>query len=94
MPRFVDLRVLGQLATTYVLCEGRGELVIIDQHAAHERVTLDRLHKARRARLGAGQRLLTPLVVELTPARAAALAARLEVLAELGMEAYPEFSKG
>ena len=89
VPRFVDLRVLGQLATTYVLCEGRGELVIIDQHAAHERVTLDRLHKARRARLGAGQRLLTPLVVELTPARAAALAARLEVLAELGMEVEP-----
>ncbi len=89
VPRFVDLRVLGQLATTYVLCEGRGELVIIDQHAAHERVTLDRLHKARRARLGAGQRLLTPLVVELTPARAAALAARLEVLAELGIEVEP-----
>lgn len=89
VPRFVDLRVLGQLATTYVLCEGRGELVIIDQHAAHERVTLDRLTKARRARLGAGQRLLTPLVVELTPARAAALAARLDVLAEVGMEVEP-----
>lgn len=89
VPRFVDLRVLGQLATTYVLCEGRGELVIIDQHAAHERVTLDRLRRARAARLGAGQRLLTPVVVELTPARAAALAPRLDVLGQLGFEVEP-----
>ena len=89
VPRFADLRVLGQLARTYLLCEGAGELVIIDQHAAHERVTLHRLQQARRERLGGGQRLLTPALVELTAARAAALAPHAPLLARYGLEVEP-----
>lgn len=89
VPRFQDLRVLGQLDRTYVLCEGRGELVIIDQHAAHERVTLHRLKQAEREQLGGGQRLLTPSVVELTPARARGLEPHVGVLARYGLEVEP-----
>ena len=89
VPRFADLRVLGQLARTYLLCEGAGEMVIIDQHAAHERVTLHRLQRARRERLGCGQRLLTPALVELTAARAAALAPHTPLLARYGLEVEP-----
>lgn len=87
--RFQDLRVLGQLDRTYVLCEGAGELVIIDQHAAHERVTLQRLLTDAAEHLGAGQRLLTPPLVELSPARARALEPNLDVLARYGLEVEP-----
>src|SRR5690606_41280991 len=40
---FSRLRYLGQLDLTYLVCEGDGELVLIDQHAAHERVAFERL---------------------------------------------------
>ncbi len=83
VPRFRDLRVIGQLARTYVLCEGAGELVLVDQHAAHERVTLHRLRRDRADRLGTAQQLLAPVEVELPLPKAEALADQLEVLTEL-----------
>lgn len=84
--RFQDLRVIGQFARTYVLCEGGGELVLIDQHAAHERVQLHRLQQDAATRMGTGQVLLTPIMVELPQARAAILAENLEVLGALNLE--------
>jgi DNA mismatch repair protein MutL len=87
--RFADLQVLGQLAQTYILCEGKGELVVIDQHAAHERVMLHQLMKAPQAHLGTGKRFLTPAIVDLSPARAAALGAHVEALARFGFEFEP-----
>jgi DNA mismatch repair protein MutL len=88
VPRFSDLTVIGQLAESFLLCEGAGELVIVDQHAAHERITLERLQRARRgASRPPAQILLTPVVVPLEPARAAALAPHLGVLRSVGLEA-------
>ena len=87
--RYADLRVLGQIANAYILCEGRGELVIIDQHAAHERVTLHTLMTDPARHLGTGQRMLTPLVVELSAARAQALVAHLDALVRFGFEIEP-----
>ena len=87
--RYSDLRVLGQLANTYILCEGRGELVIIDQHAAHERVMLHMLMADPQRHLGSAQRSLTPEVVELSAARAQALAAHTEALGQYGFEIEP-----
>ncbi|MCB9759315.1 MAG: DNA mismatch repair endonuclease MutL [Alphaproteobacteria bacterium] len=89
VPRFQDLRVIGQFAETYILCEGGGELIMIDQHAAHERVTLYRLQQDARERLGGAQRLLTPIIVELPVGRAELLADRLDVLADLNLEVEP-----
>lgn len=89
VPRFADLQVLGQLAKTYILCEGAGELVVIDQHAAHERVMLHQLMKSPERHLGTGKRFLTPAVIELSPARAAALSAHLEGLSRFGFELEP-----
>ena len=89
VPRYADLRVLGQLANTYILCEGRGEMVIIDQHAAHERVMLHNLMAEPQRHLGTGQRALTPQVVELSPARAQALAAHTDALIRFGFEIEP-----
>lgn len=87
--RFTDLRVIGQLGLTYVLCEGAGELVIVDQHAAHERITLYKLLQSERESMGTGQRLLSPLIVELTPSRALALLPHTNVLSRYGLEVEP-----
>ena len=84
--RFRDLRVVGQLARTYILCEGGGVLVLVDQHAAAERITLARLQKDPKSALGGSQRLLTPLLVELGPARARVLAAHADRLNEPGLD--------
>ncbi len=85
---FTGLRYVGQVHRTYLVCEAPGELVLVDQHAAHERVAFSRLRRAHRARAVARQQLLFPLEIELDEA-AAATAARPEaaqVLAGLGFE--------
>jgi DNA mismatch repair protein MutL len=84
--RYRDLIVLGQLAHTYILCEGGGELVIIDQHAAHERITLHRLKHRPEGRLGSGQQQLAPVVVDLPPASARAVEPHLSALEKYGIE--------
>ena len=86
------LRVLGQVAQSYIVAEGPGGLYLVDQHAAHERVRLDELERAQAAasgRLPDVQPLLQPLTLELAPALlAAAEQARPELL-KLGFELEP-----
>jgi len=87
---FKGLRYLGQLHRTYLVCEGAAGLVLIDQHAAHERVNYQRL----RAREGAAvQPLLVPQLVALAPAAAARVAEASELLASLGVAVEP-FGEG
>jgi len=82
----------AQLFATYVVAETADGLVIVDQHAAHERLVYERMKKALTASGVARQALLIPEVVELPAASAQALAARAEELAELGLivEAFGE----
>jgi DNA mismatch repair protein MutL len=82
----VDLRVIGQLKRTYLLCEGAGELVIVDQHAAAERVTLYKLTCDRASVVGGAQQLLTPRMVRLGASRARALAPEVESLLNWGLD--------
>lgn len=83
------LRVLGQMAGTYILSEGPEGLYLIDQHAAHERVLYEQL-MAERERLSVNrQALLEPLVVELTPQQEDVLKDRLEELEGWGFEIEP-----
>lgn len=84
--RYQDLRVLGQLGNTYLVCEGRGELVLIDQHAAHERVNLQRLERNATAVLGGAQQLLTPILIELPAGRARLLEQRVDELGAMGLD--------
>jgi DNA mismatch repair protein MutL len=87
---FASLRYIGQHARTYLLCEAPGgALVVVDQHASHERVLFHRLRQAWRQRRIAVQPLLLPQVVELPPAVARALEGGLPELARLGIEAEP-----
>src|SRR5205085_11654154 len=55
----------GQVAATYIVAEAEDGLVIVDQHAAHERLVLERMRAAREGGRVAGQALLMPTVVEL-----------------------------
>lgn len=89
VPRFSDLRVVGQVARSWILTEGAGEIVIIDQHAAHERVTLHRLQQTALEGNRGGQRLLQPVLVEVPAGRAEALEAHLSLLEDFGLEVAP-----
>ncbi len=83
----------GQLHETYVVAQTRDGIVIVDQHAAHERLVYERM-KAQIAAEGVGrQLLLLPEVVELEEAAADRLAARAGELAELGL-ALERFGPG
>jgi DNA mismatch repair protein MutL len=86
--RYAELRFVGQVHGTYLLCEGDDALYVIDQHAAAERVTFDRLRRARAARESvAMQRLLVAEVVEVTPSEVALLEENAAEIALLGVEA-------
>jgi DNA mismatch repair protein MutL len=86
---FRALRFVGQLFDGYLLCEGAGQVVLIDQHAAHERVVFERLRAERRTGGVERDRLLVPETIELPPAHAAALAEHAEALAAAGLEGEP-----
>jgi DNA mismatch repair protein MutL len=75
----------AQLHGTYVVAQTADGLVIVDQHAAHERLVYERMKKALAHTGVARQGLLLPEVVELDEADAARLGARADELAELGL---------
>ncbi len=79
----------AQLHGTYIVAESADGIVIVDQHAAHERLTEERLRQALAGGGVARQGLLIPEVVELDEAAAARLAARAGDLAELGLLVEP-----
>jgi DNA mismatch repair protein MutL len=76
----------GQVANTYIVAETADALILVDQHAAHERLTLERMKAALGAGGVAAQALLVPQVVELDEIAAGRIADRAEELAELGLE--------
>ena len=80
----------GQLHETYVVAQTADGIVIVDQHAAHERLVYERMKKAMETHGVARQLLLIPEVVDLDEAEAGRLAARAGELAELGfvLEAF------
>jgi DNA mismatch repair protein MutL len=79
-----SLRVLGVLSTLYLVAEGAGGLVIIDQHAAHERILFEKLLRQAEAQAPEAQPLLMPVSVDLAPADAALLRRNLDHFNRLG----------
>lgn len=77
---------LWQALDTYVFAESRDGLLIIDQHSAHERVLFERLMRAFEAGGEAGQRLLFPLTLRLTPSEYREVEALSGILARAGFE--------
>ncbi len=83
---YTSLFPLGQIGGTYIVCHGPQGLVIIDQHAAHERVLFEKLkHQFGNAAV-VRQVLLFPHVMELSPAEDQILGVYKDELEKLGME--------
>jgi DNA mismatch repair protein MutL len=83
---FASLRFVGQVLDGYLVCDGGDRVVLLDQHAAHERVRFERL----RAQHGAGRverdALLVPETIALTPVQVAALGEHEHTLTAFGLE--------
>ena len=75
----------GQLHANYIVAQTRDGLVIVDQHAAHERLVYERMKAQMAEGSVTRQALLTPEVVDLDPAEAERVAGRAEELAEMGL---------
>jgi DNA mismatch repair protein MutL len=74
------------VAATYIVAEAEDGLVIVDQHAAHERLVLERMRAAREGGATARQALLMPQVVELDEPECDRLEAAIPEMSELGLE--------
>jgi len=83
------LRPLGQVRNSFILAVNEDGLWIIDQHVAHERVLFERVLKQRAAMKAESQRLLMPMVLELSPAQQAVFSEISDELARNGFEAEP-----
>ena len=81
----LGLKYIGIYSDSYILAEGENGLVVVDQHAAHERVLFEKL--LRDAKNSSSQKLLLPITVELSRSDTAFLARNRENIALLGYEA-------
>jgi DNA mismatch repair protein MutL len=83
------LRLIGQVAATYLVAEGPDGLYLIDQHAAHERVLFEQLMAQQTQNRVPAQTLLEPIQVTLPPEKARLLEDQLPYLEELGFQVEP-----
>jgi DNA mismatch repair protein MutL len=83
------LKPLGQIRNSFILAVNEDGLWIVDQHVAHERVLFERVLKQRAAMRVESQRLLMPIVLELSPAQQAVFREISEELARNGFDAEP-----
>jgi DNA mismatch repair protein MutL len=86
---FASLRIIGQAFDGYLIGEDGNQLVLIDQHAAHERVTFEHLRTAYSQGAMARQQLLVPTIVELGPREMALLGEHAEEVRALGFDVEP-----
>jgi DNA mismatch repair protein MutL len=83
------LRPLGQIRNSFILAVNEDGLWIVDQHVAHERVLFERILRQRTAQKVESQRLLMPIVLELSPAQQAVFTEIADELQHNGFEAEP-----
>jgi len=86
---FADLTVIGQYRGTYIICESSDGLIIIDQHAAHERIVFEELKRQADAHAPAAQRLLLPETIDLGFREAQILETLAPELDRVGLEVEP-----
>jgi DNA mismatch repair protein MutL len=90
--RLPPLRIVGQVGLAYIVADSPEGMYLVDQHAAHERITYERLMRQRGSGAVEQQALLIPQVVDLPPAPHALLLEHAELLAEWGF-AVEEFGQ-
>jgi DNA mismatch repair protein MutL len=86
LPEIRPMIPLGQFRDTYILAVDDEGIAIIDQHVAHERVLFEQVMEKLTAGRLESQRLLTPIIIELSPAQRQALAQHRQTLERFGME--------
>ena len=85
MPTVPDYRIVGEVLDTYIIVEQADEVLLIDKHAAHERINFEKLKQTPAETMS--QLLLTPLTVSVTAEEAAAVAENRELLCKCGFDA-------
>lgn len=88
-PKASDYRLMGVLGKLYVLLESKEGLVLMDQHAAHERVLFEEMKRRMETEGVPSQRLLTPIMVDLPPRDFDLVEKNIETLNKLGLSAEP-----
>jgi DNA mismatch repair protein MutL len=83
------LRVIGQIASTYIIAEGPDGLYLVDQHAAHERVLYEQFMAAGSEPAPHAQHLLEPLSLTLSPTQWVAYTQQTAALAHVGFQIEP-----
>ncbi|MFB6096847.1 MAG: DNA mismatch repair endonuclease MutL [Haloferacaceae archaeon] len=86
---FDGVRVIGQFRDAYLLCEADDDLLVVDQHAAHERVNFERLRAALEGEAVPRADRSPPETLSLSPAEVAAVEAHADELARLGFDVAP-----
>ena len=87
-PEELPFRIIGVAFRTYILVECGETLLLIDQHAAHERLQYEKL-MARASEGPASQQLLAPIVIHLSAREMAVISDNLDLLSEAGYEVEP-----
>jgi DNA mismatch repair protein MutL len=88
-PERPDFRIIGVLHRLYILLESTEGLVLMDQHAAHERVNFEKMRRAMELGGVPSQRLLMPLTLQVSPRDADILRRHQETLGRLGIDIEP-----
>lgn len=84
--RKTPFRILGQVQATYILCEGAEGLILIDQHAAHERLLYEKYKKDHEIGSITAEKLLIPIPMELSTEESFVLMSYLEEVESMGFE--------
>jgi DNA mismatch repair protein MutL len=84
--RLPRLRVVGQLSQSYIVTEGEDGMYLIDQHAAHERILLERMVASLKASTPLSQHMLTPLALDLAPSELEAIEDHQQQLTQIGFD--------
>jgi DNA mismatch repair protein MutL len=84
-----EFKILGVLGKLYVLMENASGLVLVDQHAAHERILFEEMKRRMEQQGVPGQRLLLPLTLEVSPRDGDWLSRNLDVLQRAGIGLEP-----
>jgi len=83
---FKKLYLIGQLHNTYMICQSKVGVILIDQHAAHERIVFEQLKKQRDIKKNKAQKLLIPEIIELSYKETVVLKEMIENLQDIGFE--------
>ncbi|MDW8299783.1 MAG: DNA mismatch repair endonuclease MutL [Anaerolineae bacterium] len=83
------MRIVGQLAATYIIAEAPAGMYLIDQHAAHERILYEQYMRAQAQRKPYAQRTLQPFTLSVPPATLRLIEENLESMRALGFELEP-----